>query len=386
MNDKMVLCPSCHRSIPGTTRYCAHCGVDLVLAAALEERRYTAGTLAGRDVTLTPEMLIPRLGERLVQQGVITAEQLQQALEYQQARAALGESCLLGQALLQLGMVEQPVLDHAITQQILQLQAALEAANRHLEERVEQRTNELQMALQRLAQLNQMKSNFISNVSHELRTPLAHIKGYLELLNDQMLGELNEDQQKAIGTALRSTHRLEQLIEALLQFSLATRGELSLDIQPVDLSAVLRAVCEQFAPAAQRKNIAFLPDIPDTPCQVRADRDKITWVVTQLLDNAIKFTPQRGRVTITLALRFQMAEITIADTGIGIPEARIAEIFEPFHQLDEANTRRYGGTGLGLALVKRILDAHGAPYRVESQLGQGTKMLFSLPLLAEQTS
>ncbi len=380
MNDKAVLCPSCQHLISGNTRYCPHCGVDVVLAAVLEESQFAIQISSDSDMTLAPEVLIPRLGERLVQEGVITAAQLRQALDYQQERAAQGESCLLGQALLALGMVNQQTLDRAITEQILQLQNALKDANRHLEERVEQRTNELQKALQRLTELNQIKSNFISNVSHELRTPLAHIKGYLELLDSAMLGDLNTEQHKAVRTALRSTQRLEQLIESLLQFSLAARGELSLNIETHDLVALVNTACAQVAPAVQRKQIELNYEIPPSPCWVRVDGDKITWVLVQLLDNAVKFTPKHGKVSIHLKIQGQVVDVLVSDTGIGIPPERIDEIFEPFHQLDEAMTRRYGGTGLGLALVKRILDAHSVPYKVQSCPGEGTQIEFSFPL------
>lgn len=380
MSDNAVLCPSCQHLISGNARYCPHCGVDVALAAVLEESQFAIQISSDADVALAPEVLIPRLGERLVQKGVITAEQLRQALDYQQERAARGESCLLGQALLALGMVDQQTLDRAITEQIFQLQNALKDANRHLEERVEQRTNELQRALQRLTELNQIKSNFISNVSHELRTPLAHIKGYLELLDSAMLGDLNAEQHKAVRTALRSTHRLEQLIESLLQFSLAARGELSLNIETHDLAELVNTACAQIAPAVQRKQIELNCEIPKSPCLVRVDGDKITWVLVQLLDNAVKFTPEHGKVSIHLKTQGQVVDVVVSDTGIGIPPDRIDEIFEPFHQLDEAMTRRYGGTGLGLALVKRILDAHSAPYRVQSRPGKGTQIEFSLPL------
>jgi len=380
VNDNAILCPSCQHLISGNPRYCPHCGVDVALAAVLEESQFAIQISSDSDMALTPEVLIPRLGERLVQKGVITAAQLRQALDYQQERAERGESCLLGQALLALGMVDQQPLDRAITEQIFQLQNALKDTNRHLEERVEQRTNELQKALQRLTELNQIKSNFISNVSHELRTPLAHIKGYLELLDSAMLGDLNTEQHKAVRTVLHATQRLEQLIESLLQFSLAARGELSLNIKTHDLAELVNTACAQVAPAVQRKQIELHCEIPKSPCWVQVDGDKITWVLMQLLDNAVKFTPEHGKVSVHLKIQGRVVDVLVSDTGIGIPPERIDEIFEPFHQLDEAMTRRYGGTGLGLALVKRILDAHSVPYKVQSRPGEGTQIEFSLPL------
>src|SRR5919199_680295 len=129
---------------------------------------------------LTPEMLVPRIGEYLIQKGLISAENLQKALDYQQEATANGNPILLGQALIDLKLLEQADLDQAVTELIIQLRSALQATNRSLERRVEERTAELQKALQRVSELSQLKANFVSNISHELRTPLTHIKGYIE--------------------------------------------------------------------------------------------------------------------------------------------------------------------------------------------------------------
>ncbi|MGC8855403.1 MAG: histidine kinase dimerization/phospho-acceptor domain-containing protein, partial [Anaerolineae bacterium] len=177
---------------------------------------------------LTPEMLVPRLGDYLVRRGHISAAELQKALAYQQEQIAMGKTCLLGQALLELNLLDRDTLEQAITEQILQLRAALQAANRNLERRVQERTAELQAALERLSELSQLKANFVSNISHELRTPLTHIIGYLELLVSESLGPLTPEQRHALQVSQRAAARLENLIEDLIMFSLASRGELSL--------------------------------------------------------------------------------------------------------------------------------------------------------------
>jgi signal transduction histidine kinase len=161
---------------------------------------------------LTPEMLVPRLGEALVRAGHISDFDLQKALAYQEEHALQGNSMLLGQALVDLKLIDQPTLDAAVTEQIIQLRSALQAANRTLERRVHERTEELEAALQRLSELNQMKANFVANISHELRTPLTHIKGYMELMVTESLGPLTDEQRHALQVSQKSSDRLENLI------------------------------------------------------------------------------------------------------------------------------------------------------------------------------
>jgi signal transduction histidine kinase len=180
---------------------------------------------------LSPEMLIPRLGEYIVQKGLLNEDDLQKALAYQQEQIASGNPCLLGQALMDLNMLDRDTLDEVITEQIIQLRSALQAANRNLEQRVKERTSELNEALNRLSELSQMKANFVSNISHELRTPLTHIKGYLELMISESLGSISDDQRHALSVSQRATGKLEGMIEDLIMFSLASRGEMSMKLE-----------------------------------------------------------------------------------------------------------------------------------------------------------
>lgn len=333
------------------------------------------------NTLISPEVLVPRLGEQLVKMGLLTEDQLKQALEYQRKCFNEGQRLLLGQAIVEMGFLDRPTLDRAVTDQILRLRAALEDANRNLELRVQQRTMELEEALRRLSEINQLKANFVANVSHELRTPLTHIRGYLDLLFTEALGDLNVDQKKALDVSLRSSLRLQGLIDDLILFSQASRGEMTLTIASVDVSKVIENVVARMKTRFEDNRIQLSVNVqPDLP-QVQADQEKLNWVISQLLDNALKFTRPDGRVDLTVARDIDndsLITITVADTGIGILKERISEIFEPFHQLDGSATRRYGGTGLGLTLVLQIIEAHGSLIDVRSEINKGTTVSFPL--------
>ena len=330
---------------------------------------------------LSPEMLIPRLGEYIVQKGLLTDEGLQKALAYQQSQSASGKQTLLGQALMDLNLISRDALDQVITEQIIQLRSALQASNRNLEQRVKERTAELNEALERLSELSQMKANFVANISHELRTPLTHVKGYLELLITESLGPISEEQRHGLQVSQRSAMKLESMIDDLIMFSLATRGAMSMKLEKVDIRRLATLAVKAASSKAEERGVQLTLAAVDEIPQVQADPEKISWVVGQLLDNAIKFTPSGGSVVVNIKEEGNnLVQISMIDTGIGIPPERLNEIFEPFHQLDASSTRHYGGTGLGLSLVRQIVEAHGSLLDVQSVEGKGS--VFKFPLLA----
>ncbi len=256
-----VACPQCGQPLPLDARICPHCGVDLALVALLAERAYLEGLPGTAPLDSTPEALVPKIGEYLMEQGLLTRDQLEHALHRQKLLADQGKHRLLGQTLIEMEMVDRETLDRAITRQIIELHAALQEVNRTLERRVAERTAELRRALERLTELNQLKANLISNVSHELRTPLAHIKGYTELLIDDQLGELPKEQKDALMVVQRATDRLERLIEDLIEYSTASREGLTLSLKPLSLAPLSEDAVEKSKLKASKAGVEVQLDI-----------------------------------------------------------------------------------------------------------------------------
>jgi signal transduction histidine kinase len=337
--------------------------------------------------SLSPELLVPRMGQYLVEKGLIRPEDLDHALQHQAELRATGEDRLIGQVLIDLGIIDFDTREAIITEQLAELKTTLQEANQQLldanqqlERRVQERTAELQRAMEKLAEVNQLKSNIVANISHELRTPLTHLKGYLELLLAGDMGPLSEQQQATLGIMERSSERLGRLIEDLLMFSMSEKDKMVLHKAPFSLQALCDSCMRKSAQKAKDRSIKFVLECEDDIPQVDGDEEKISWVVMQFLDNAIKFNLPGGKVTLRTNREGKFARISVLDTGIGIPESRFEEVFDSFHQLDGSTTRRAGGTGLGLALAKKIVETHGSLIQITSDEGKGSCFSFTLKI------
>jgi signal transduction histidine kinase len=234
-----------------------------------------------------------------------------------------------------------------------------------------------------LKELDRMKSDLLANVSHELRTPLTAIKGYTDYILEGKLGPIGDKQEKGLTVIQRNLERLSRSINALLDFSTMDVGRLSLNLQPFAVALLVEQIHQTLRSELERKQLRFESEIPPGLPQVIADRDKLAQVLENLVINAIKFTPSGGLIRIAAARDEKhgrsAVELSVSDSGIGIPEDQIGKIFNRFHQVDGSTTRRFGGVGLGLAIVRSILDAHGAQIRVDSRAGHGSSFRFWLP-------
>jgi two-component system phosphate regulon sensor histidine kinase PhoR len=229
-----------------------------------------------------------------------------------------------------------------------------------------------------LRRLERVRAEFVANVSHELRTPLTSIKGYLETLLDGALDD-RAHARRFLETAHTHAERLGRLVDDLLQLSDVETGKVALRLEPIRLGELAGAVATMFEPQAAQKGLVVLNEVPAS-LAVQADTDRLSQILVNLVDNAVKYTPDGGRVTLSAAGGpAGMVEVAVADTGIGIPSLDLPRITERFYRVDKARSRELGGTGLGLAIVKHLVQAHGGALTIESALGKGTTVRFTLP-------
>ena len=230
-----------------------------------------------------------------------------------------------------------------------------------------------------LRQLERVRTEFVANVSHELRTPLTAIQGYLETLLSGALEE-PENARRFLEIVLRHSERLGRLLNDLTDLSNIELGKVTLRKESVRLDELVASVVAIIGPRAARSRVAVTADTPADLPAVAADRDRLVQILINLVDNAVKYTPEGGAVSVTTrSIGEGAVEIAVADTGIGIPLADLPRITERFYRVDKARSRELGGTGLGLAIVKHLVLAHGGELRIESVEQQGTTVRFTLP-------
>ncbi len=256
-------------------------------------------------------------------------------------------------------------------------QAAVAIENARLYEDLRERALHLEKAYAELQEIDRLKDELVQNVSHELRTPLTFVKGYVEMLLDGDMGQINERQRESLSIVAEKTDSITRLVSDII-FLQQIEHE-SLELAQLDMAQVVRrAMQSNQAPVTAAHMLLTCQITPDL-APAFADRDRVNQVLDNLIGNAIKFSPQGGTITLRLEEAGEMLQVSVSDSGIGIPEEQIERIFERFYQVDGSATRKFGGAGLGLAIVKRIVEAHGGRIWVNSRLGQGSTFSFTLP-------
>jgi signal transduction histidine kinase len=237
--------------------------------------------------------------------------------------------------------------------------------------------DELQRAYDDLAQLDQLKSDFVSIASHELRTPLAVILGYASFLREEVSGEAGEQ----LTIVLQSAMRLRSVIDDMVNLRQMDTGEVQLEREIFSMTELISEVVGEFSQLAAAKQQMLRLELPDDhPLKIDADRQKIYLVLANLLSNAIKFTPSQGRVQVSAELKGEEIWLGVMDTGVGIPKRDLDRIFDRFVQVEPSLTRRHEGMGLGLSIAKSMVDLHEGRIWVESVHGKGSRFSVVLPI------
>ncbi len=255
------------------------------------------------------------------------------------------------------------------------LGAKLNETGANLQRTVEQ----LQSEHAQLENLERVRKDFVINVSHELRTPLASISGYTETLLDGAL-EDPENNMRFLGIIRQNAERLTRLTEDLLTLSRIELKRQKFEFERCEVETLLRDAVQMMEPLARKQDLTLVQDPSPPGAEAWCDGEAVSQILSNLMDNAIKYTPPGGRVSVGARADGEFIELYVRDTGLGIPKEDQPRLFERFYRVDKARSRALGGTGLGLSIVKHLVGAHGGRIRVESEPQQGATFYFTLPV------
>lgn len=259
------------------------------------------------------------------------------------------------------------------------LYTELFSSHKELERRVTERTQELEQLNEELKRLNKMKSDFISAVSHELRTPLTSIKGYASILMAGKLGDVLPAQKERLEKIDKHSNSLVHLINNLLDIARIESGKIQMEMADISIKEMLDSVIDIITPQAKEKNISLKINSKIKFDRIKADHGQMERVFLNLLSNAVKFTPESGKITIAIEEKDDDTQFSIEDTGMGIPPQDIQKVFLEFFRADNALDQKIKGSGLGLSLVKKIIEAHKGKIWFSSELNKGTSFMFTIP-------
>ncbi|MBE3069405.1 MAG: PAS domain S-box protein [Planctomycetes bacterium] len=261
------------------------------------------------------------------------------------------------------------------------LEARVQQYTDNLEQMVAEKTGQLREVNVQLVRANRLKSQFLANMSHELRTPLNAIMGFAEALRDGVAGAVTAEQREFAEDIHRAGAQLLQLITDILDFSKIEAGAAEIHLEPCDLGGIADEILRVAKGLARRRGVALAADVAPRPLELTADPMKLKQILYNLVSNAVKFTGPGGTVTVRGRLEKELVRIEVTDTGTGIAPEDLVTVFEEFRQVDSSLTRSHEGTGLGLALTRRLVELHGGEITVESEVGRGST--FAVVLLRD---
>jgi len=250
---------------------------------------------------------------------------------------------------------------------------------RRSQEAIQKYIDGMAKANESLQSLDRMKEEFISNLSHELKTPLISIKGYSELVHDELLGPLNEKQKNALRIVLDKYDHLSFLLDSLIYMSITRSGKVNYRFDPIRIEDALKKVMDYFLFKATDKQIQMIPNFESDLPLVKGDVEYIPYLFRSLLDNALKFSRKEGIIEVSAYRDDGCVHVVVKDNGIGIPKTEFSNIFDPFYQVDNSSTRKHGGSGLGLHVSKTITEVHNGDIWIESEEGIGTSVHVTFP-------
>jgi two-component system phosphate regulon sensor histidine kinase PhoR len=323
----------------------------LLLAALAAGSRY--GVLAGVALAFLPAVLAAALVARAIARRFTAVADHAGELARGNFRARLPET-----GSLEFGQLAQTL-------------------NRTAEE-LQKTVEQLQREHAEIERVERVRKDFVINVSHELRTPLASIQGYAETLMDGALSDPAHN-LRFLGIIRHNAERLARITQDLLTLSRVEQKRQKFDFEPCSVNGLLKQAIELMRPMAEKGEIRLELESGPVDADVWCDSEAVSQILSNLLDNAIKYTPAGGRIAVGAEARGSFVELYVRDTGIGIPAAELPRLFERFYRVDKARSRELGGTGLGLSIVKHLVAAHNGSTRVESRTGEGSTFFFTLP-------
>jgi signal transduction histidine kinase len=246
---------------------------------------------------------------------------------------------------------------------------------------LQEKNKQLEESFGKLKELDRLKSNFLATMSHELRTPLTSVIGYSEMMLEGLGGPLTAEQREYLSIIMEKGESLLHLITSILDITKIEAGRIRLVISEVDAAQLMKDAAATVMPHARKKGIVVVCEPGELP-RIACDREKVRQCLINLANNAVKFTPPSGTITVGAENRGDRLALWVRDTGIGITDENLGRVFETFYQVDGSSTREYGGAGLGLAIVKSFVDAHGGEVQVASEPGKGSTFTLVLPLVS----